>query len=473
MSPNLQRQCVQSKLPMNELTNHPALHQLSAAQAAEAIRQGQVTSEDIVRSCLERIEQLDPVLRAWVSLDRSLAIETAREMDRGPSRGPLHGVPMGIKDVIDTADYPTQFNSPIYAGRLSGRDAAVVALARGAGLVIIGKTATQEFATRGDAGPTRHPLSALHSPGGSSNGSAVAVASNMVPLALSTQTAGSIVRPASYCGVVGFKPSYGLVDTTGMRLIVPSFDTLGFHTRNAGDAALALKVFGMNGDPLNDSSDTFDTSDTFDAARPLRISICKSAVWCQASSAMREALYASASRLRDHGMQIDEVSLPPDFDELVAAHDTISDFEARQSLAFEWLHHRGGLSAGVQTKLIRGEAVSELIYQKARDLIDNCRRLVDTLFVGRDALLTPAAPDVAPVFSRTETGDSAFSKDWTTLGLPCIALPAPLVSGLPLGLQLVAEPGRDRWLMQIAKQVESAFSPFQSIHSNPSIRKHP
>ena len=280
----------------------------------------------------------------------------------------------------------------------------------------------------------------------------------MIPLAISTQTAGSIVRPASYCGVVGFKPSYGLVKTAGMRLIAPSFDTLGFHTRCADDAALALAVFGPHAKPLKDS---------FDATRPLRISICKSPVWHQASSAMRDALFASADRLRYHGIHIDEVQLPPLFDGLVAAHDTISDFEARQALDHEWQHHRSELSAGVQAKLIKGETVSESAYQQSRSLIENCRHLLDALFVDRDALLTPAAPDVAPVFSRTETGDSAFSKSWTALGLPCIALPAPINSGLPIGLQLIGGPERDNWLIQVAKKVEATF-----LISNETLRRH-
>lgn len=444
-------------LSMQEFQNHQVLCQLSTAQVAEAIRDGRVTSEDMVRSCLARIAQLDPALHAWASVDAAIALASAREMDSSPSRGPLHGVPIGIKDVIDTADFATQFNSPIYAGHRPGRDAAVVKAARAAGMVIIGKTATQEFATRGDAGPTRHPLSPLHSPGGSSNGSAVAVASGMIPLAISTQTAGSIARPASYCGVVGFKPSYGLVDTAGMRLIAPSFDTLGFHTRCVGDAALALAVLGARSVPLKDS---------FDAPQPLRISICRSPAWHLASSAMRESLFASADRLRDRGMQIEELQLPPLFDELGAAHDTVSDFEARQSLAHEWLNHRAGLSVGVQAKLLRGEAVSDLAYQKARGLIENCRSLVDALFADRDALLTPAAPDVAPVFSRTEIGDSAFSKGWTSLGLPCIALPAPISSGLPIGLQLVGGPDRDSWLIHVAQQVEATF-----LLSNPFLRR--
>ncbi len=446
---------------MQDFQNHPLLCQLSATQAAESIRDGRITSQDMVRSCLERIAQLDPALHAWASVDAAIALASAREMDSSPSRGPLHGVPIGIKDVIDTSDFATQFNSPIYAGHRPGRDAAVVKAAWAAGMVIIGKTATQEFATRGDAGPTRHPLSPLHTPGGSSNGSAVAVASGMIPLAISTQTAGSIARPASYCGVVGFKPSYGRVDTAGMRLIAPSFDTLGFHTRCVGDAALALAVLGARAEPLKA---------TFDATKPLRISICKSPAWPLASSVMRDALFASADRLREQGMHIDELQLPPMFDELGAAHDTVSDFEARQSLAHEWLNHRAGLSAGVQAKLLRGEAVSDLAYEKARVVIDNCRRLAGVFFADRDALLTPAAPDVAPVFSRTEIGDSAFSKGWTSLGLPCIALPAPMSAGLPLelplGLQLIGGPERDSWLMHVAQQVETSF-----LLSTPFLRR--
>lgn len=433
-------------------------HQLSAVEAAQAIRHGRLTSEQLVRSCLDHIARRNSELHAWATIDEAIALESAKEMDRSPPRGPLHGVPVGVKDVIDPADYPTQFNSPIHAGRRPGRDAAVVVRARQAGMVVIGKTATQEFATRGDAGPTRHPLSPLHSPGGSSSGSAVAVASFMVPLAISTQTAGSIVRPASYCGVVGFKPSFNRVDTAGLRLIAPSFDTLGFHSRSVDDAALALEVFsdGANHDHTNAA-----------LARPLRISVCQSPVWHKASTIVRAAVSSSIERLTEAGLYFDDVDLPAPFGELEAAHDTISDYEARQALAHEWLHHRAGLSAGVQAKLMQGEAISDAAYHRAQALVETCRVGLSGIFVNRAALLTPSAPDVAPPFSRTETGDSAFSKGWTAVGLPCIGLPIPYHLGLPIGMQLVGAPGCDTFLMHVARQVEATFS-----FPNQVLRRH-
>ena len=425
----------------------PAPHQLSAADAARRIAQGQLTSEQLVRSCLEEISRRDAQLHAWAALNGTATLAAAREMDRSRPRSALHGVPVGVKDVIDTSDFPTRFNSPIHAERRPARDAAVVARAREAGLVVLGKTATQEFASRGDAGPTRHPFSPAHSPGGSSNGSCVAVASSMVPLAISTQTAGSIVRPASYCGVVGFKPGFSVVDTSGTRLIVPSFDTLGFHARCVEDIALALEVFGSKlAEPRQGPE------------QALRISICRSPVWHKASVVVRDALAGAGTRLQQAGMLIDEIELPVDFDEIEAAHDTISDFEARDSLAYEWTHHRGRLSPGIQAKLLKGEATGEGNYNRAKAVIEACRASLSDLFARRDALLAPSAPDVAPPYSRTETGDSAFSKGWTALGLPCISLPLSTGPSLPIGVQFVGAPGRDWHLLDVAKQAEGAFT---------------
>lgn len=423
--------------------------QLSAAEAAQQIRLGRLTSEQVVRSCLDHIARRDPELHAWAALDESIAMASAREMDRSAARSPLHGVPVGIKDVIDTADFPTQFNSPIHAGRRPERDAAVVARARDAGLVVIGKTATQEFATRGDAGPTRHPLSPLLSPGGSSNGSCVAIAADMVPLAISTQTAGSIVRPASYCGVVGFKPGFGVVDTAGLRLIAPSLDTLGFHARCVEDVALALEVF---------AAATLYADADEGLTRPPHVSMVRSPLGPKASSAVWDKLMRAAASLTQAGLHVDELEPPTAFGELEAAHDTISDYEARHALAHEWTYHRHGLSAGVQAKLLKGEAIGDAAYHRAKALVESCRVMLRGLFEGRDALLTPSAPDVAPPFSRTKTGDSAFSKSWTALGLPCIGLPFPTRPGLPIGVQFVGAPGRDRRLLQVVRQAEAAFS---------------
>jgi Asp-tRNA(Asn)/Glu-tRNA(Gln) amidotransferase A subunit family amidase len=409
------------------------------------MRQGRLTSEQLVRSCLDHIARREPLLHAWAVIDGEAALAAARALDGEPARGALHGVPIGVKDIIDTAALPTAYNSPIYRGHRPSVDAAVVERARRAGLVLLGKTATQEFATRGDAGPTRHPLSATHSPGGSSNGSAVAVADCMVPLAISTQTAGSIVRPASYCGVVGFKPSFGLIDPSGMRRLVPSFDTVGIHARSVADAALALGALShWHGLETCLSG----------ACTGLRFAVCRTHSWSLASPAMRGALDHAVARLAAHGPPPGVVELPPVFALLNVAHDTISDAEARQALDVEWRKHRDGLSPGVQAKLRRGEAVSAEAYRQALRTVEHCRTALDDIFAGSDCLLTPSAPDVAPPFSRTETGDSAFNKPWSSLGTPSINLPVPAAGRMPLGVQLVAAPGHDTQLLRAAERLQ-------------------
>jgi Asp-tRNA(Asn)/Glu-tRNA(Gln) amidotransferase A subunit family amidase len=424
-----------------------APHRLSAAEASRAIREGRLSSEALVRSCLERIAQREPALQAWAALDAEGAIAAARALDAGPPRGPLHGVPVGIKDVIDSAGLPTGYNSPIYRGHVAAADAEVVRRARRAGLVVIGKTATQEFATRGDAGPTRHPHSAAHSPGGSSSGSAAAVADGMVPLAISTQTAGSIVRPASYCGVVGLKPGFGLIDTAGLRRLVPSFDALGVHARSVADAALALDALSdWGGLPAFQRGPGPDSD--------LRLAVCGLPCWPLASAAARQALDEAVTRLTAAGVRIEARALPQVFDALNAAHDTVSDWEARQTLDAEWQTQRAMLSAGVQAKLRRGEAVGAQALAQARETIARCRAALGEVFAGCDALLTLAAPDVAPPFSRTETGDSAFNKPWSTLGVPSINVPMPVAGRLPIGIQLAAAPGCDTQLLLAAAQVQ-------------------
>ncbi len=419
-------------------------YELTAGQAARAIREQRLTSEQLVRSCLNRIAAQEPVLQAWAAIDAEHAMATARALDAQPARGPLHGVPIGVKDVIDTSDLPTQYNSPIYRGHRPARDAGVVARARSAGLVIIGKTATQEFATRGKASPTRNPCSPGHTPGGSSSGSAAAVAALMVPLAISTQTAGSIIRPASYCGVVGFKPTFNIIDTAGIKPIVPSFDTLGVHARSISDAALALQVL----------SDWRGLEDFFHSpCASLRISVCRSPFWAHAETATRDTLAMVAGRLGNTDVRLQRTILPRVFHELGAAHDTISDYEARQSLAYEWDHRRAELSPGLREKLARGALVSVPAYRRACGIVKDCRAAGEELFRDGDCLLTASAPGLAPRFSDTDIGSSVFSKLWTTLGMPSVNVPMPAAGCLPIGVQIVARPGCDTQALQIADHV--------------------
>ena len=417
---------------------------LSAAEAAQAIRDGRLTSEQLVRDCLARIAAREGEVHAWTVIDADAAIATARELDRTPSRGPLHGIPIGVKDVIDTRDFATSYNSPIYRDHRPTADARVVEAAKAAGMVVLGKTVTTEFATRGFLGPTRNPNDLQYSPGGSSSGSAAAIADSMVPLALGTQTGGSIVRPASYCGIVGFKPSFDVIGTQGMKLTVPSFDTLGVLARTVEDAALGFHA--LTGQPMPDFGSV--------SALKLRVGICRSPFWPLAEPATREVLDAAATLLAGGGVGIVQAEMSALFDGLGAAHDTVSDYEAAKSLSWEWKHHRAQLSPGVQKKLQHGMAIAESAYQAALRLIVECRDQCAVLFGSVDCILTPSSPGSAPPFAAGDTGNAALNKLWTTLYMPCVNVPGPVSSGaMPTGVQVVGLRGRDGSTLLAAERI--------------------
>lgn len=422
-------------------------HSMSALQAAQAIRAGNLTSQALVRDCLDRIAARDSKVHAWVNIDANAALGAARILDAQPVRTMLHGVPIGVKDVIDAAGLPTECLSPIYRGNYPNQDAAVVARARQAGLVILGKTVTTELATRGAIGATRNPHDLRYSPGGSSSGSAAAVADRMVPLALSTQTAGSVIRPASYCGVVGFKPSFGVLDTTGMKPIAPTLDTLGLHARDVDDAAALYLI--LTGSPSALPGATPPGS--------LRVGVTGSPAAGQASL---DVLAKAANRLRDAGAKVDPVDLPPPCqEELDRAHDAISDYEAWQSLADERTQHWALLSSGIQEKLLKGQALGHAAYRSAVRHLHTARAAAASVFDRFDCLLTPSAPGPAPRFELRDTGSAACNKRWTALGVPAINLPASSINGLPIGIQLVGRPGGDIALLQAARGIATVLAP--------------
>jgi Asp-tRNA(Asn)/Glu-tRNA(Gln) amidotransferase A subunit family amidase len=404
---------------------------LSASAAARAIREKTLTAHALVTSCLERIAAREPQLRAWAVVDGEAALAAARQLDREPVRSPLHGVPIGVKDVMDAAGLPTRYNSPIYRGHYPRADAAVVARAREAGMIVLGKTATQEFATRGNVPATRNPHGLARTPGGSSSGSAAAVADGMIPLALSTQTAGSIIRPASYCGVVGFKPSFNAIPTAGMKAVVPSFDTIGLHSRSVEDAEAALRIFSAGFSPGAAS-----LLEAREGALP-RVGICRQLFQDKAEDAGLHALDLAAQALARAGVDTEEVELDEAYAALAGAHDTVSDFEGSHWLAPEQHRYPHLLSPGVREKLARGAEISEARYLAAWKLIEAGKRRIETLWPRWDVLLTVGAPGVAPLLLGNENGDSLFSKPWTALGLPCVGIPAGLAGGLPVGLQVV------------------------------------
>lgn len=409
-------------------------HRRTAAEAAQAIREGRLTSEQLVRDCIARIAAREGEVHAWTVIDAEAAIAAARALDHAAPRGPLHGIPIGVKDVIDTADFPTAYNSPIYHEHRPASDANVVQRAQAAGMIVLGKTVTTEFATLGAIGPTRNPTNTMHSPGGSSSGSAAAVADGMVPLAIGTQTAGSIIRPASYCGIVGFKPSFGAIGTAGVKLIAPSFDTLGLFATTVEDVALAYHV--LSGEPMPDFGSA--------TATKLRVALCHSPFWSLAEPATRQALDSAKRLLAAAGVDVVQVEMTTLFDVLGAAHDMVSDYEAWHSLAHEWAHHPRLVSRGVREKLQRGSVVRDAKWQEAQRLIAKCSAQTVSLFGSADCILTPSAPGAAPLFADNDTGNAAFNKLWTTLGMPCINVPVPVAPGaLPVGVQVVGLRGKD------------------------------
>ena len=424
-------------------------YQLTLGQMAKALRTKTLTSEALVTSCLERIAAVDPEVLAWARLDGNAALSRARELDQEPPRSLLHGIPIGVKDIIDTDDFITSYNSPIYQTHRPSTNANIVTRALDAGAIVLGKTTTQEFATRGNISPTRNPHSALHSPGGSSSGSAAAVGASMVPLALSSQTAGSIVRPASYCGVVGFKASYDLIDISGVKRMSPTLDTLGWHTRSVQDAAIALSLLS-NWQGLQEFERGLTTE--------LIVGIREAPFWPLAETATREALSLARERLERAGVRIIQISLPSGFEKLGAALDVIGDVEGLASLEHEWLNHRGGLSAGVHEKLQRAQTIKPQVYEEAKRLARTCSEQSASLFAGATCILTPSSPGYAPLLELKDPGDSCFSKLWTILGMPSVSIPIPLPGPLPIGLEIICPKGQDTLALQTAQRIENIMN---------------
>lgn len=416
------------------------VHELTAHEAAAEIAAGRLTSEKLVAACLERIEAREPQVGAWIHLDAKAALAEARERDRRPARGPLHGVPVGVKDIIDTADQPTACGSPIYEGHRPKADAACVALVREAGGIVLGKTVTTEFAYF-KPGKTANPRNPAHTPGGSSSGSAAAVADGMVPLAFGTQTAGSVIRPASFCGVVGYKASFDGLPMAGVKVLSQALDTLGVFARSVADICLMrAALVGAPAAPVRRASSP-------------RLGFCRTAQWGSAARETQKAVEAAAGALG-----AEEVELPAEFAELIEAQQTILAFEAARAFAWERRAHADQLSLRFRALLEEGAAVPFERYAKARKQAAACRRALAEVFKRFDALLTPAAPGEAPK-GLEATGDPLFNRMWTLLGNPCVTLPgAEGPNGLPVGVQFVGALGEDDALLDVCAWAETRLA---------------
>lgn len=422
--------------------NSPAPHELPAWQAARLLARRELSAVTLLRSCLDRIAEREPSVHAFAHLDEAGALAQAHALDSGPWRGPLHGLPLGVKDLFDTAAQPTTYGSQVFAGHRPAADAAAVVLCREAGAVLPGKTVTTEFAYF-HPGPTRNPQGLGHTPGGSSSGSAAAVADRMLPLALGTQTAASVIRPAAFCGVVGYKPSLGRVPLAGAKTLSVTLDTVGMFGRCVRDVALFGAVLTGDG-RLNDEA-------ALAAPAAPRIGLCPTPDAAQMDADVQAAWAHALRVLSPAAASLREAPWPAAMPDLVALQKAVMTFEMARSLSHERTAHRAALSERLRGLFDEGMAIDGAVHAANLQATQAARRLADAWFDDVDLLLAPSTLGEAPAGIEA-TGDPLFSRGWSLLGLPCIHLPfARGRNGLPVGLQIVGRWGDDHRLVAAAQ----------------------
>jgi len=427
---------------------------LNLNEAAADIREGRITSAELVSGCLERIKEVDETVQAWAFLDHEHAMHQAEAADQhrkeGKALGPLHGVPIGVKDIFDTSDMPTELGSPLWAGRTPRRDAAAVARLRSAGAVIMGKTVTTEYAYY-RPGKTRNPHDRERTPGGSSSGSAAAVAAFMVPGAIGSQTNGSVIRPAAFCGVVGFKPSHGLIPRSGALQLSRTLDHVGVFARTVEDAALLAEVLaGFDEDDADTRSLARPPLSSVAASEPPlppRFAFVRSPAWEHAEPVTREAFSELVKALEN---AVEEVELGANFAGAIDSHRTIMDVEMAHNLHRDYEKGKDQLSTPLRKLIERGRGHAAVDYLRAVAGIAPLNDALEALFNEFDAIVTPAAPGEAPR-GLDSTGNPIFCTTWTYLGTPAVTLPLlQSENGMPLGVQLVAPRGNDARLLRTA-----------------------
>ena len=414
-----------------------ALYRLTASRIVRAIAAGETTCEAVARACLERIAELEPQVQAWQHLDPEHVLRQARALDGSGARGPLLGVPYGVKDIIDTADLPTEYGTPIHRGHRPQRDAACVALTRKAGGVLMGKTVTTEFANV-HPGKTRNPHDLTRTPGGSSSGSGAAVGADMVPLALGTQTTGSTTRPASFCGVFGYRPTWGDLRLNGVMEASGTLDTLGILARSIEDVSLYRDVLlGIEPQPLASS-----------VPAP-RVGFCRTHNWDKVEPHTQRELERVAEQLARSGARLEDVTLPPDFAALEDAHRWISGFEMSRNLTWEIENHWDSISEEFRNgRLTDGLACTYEQYVSMRALMHHCRKLLLPVLDRFDVLLAPAAPGEAPPLWHPVPNPWVYMV-WTTMHVPSLTLPVLRgPNGLPIGVQIIGRHYDDRRLFE-------------------------
>jgi Asp-tRNA(Asn)/Glu-tRNA(Gln) amidotransferase A subunit family amidase len=414
---------------------------MTATEAARRIAAGTLRAEALIEICLDRIAACEGELRAFSHIDP----DQARQAAAAARPGPLHGIPVGVKDVLDTADMPTEYNSPIWAGHRPRADAASVAWTRAAGGVVIGKTVTTEFATR-KAGPTANPHGLTRTPGGSSSGSAAGVAAGFFPVALGTQTGGSVIRPAAFCGVVGFKPTYNTIPRLGMKLMSHSLDTIGVMARSVADCAFFAGAIARR---------DFGNPDQHPGAAP-RIGLCRSPVWDHAAPETQELWERVASALSRAGASVVSRELPERYAALDEAHPIVMQAESAASMGWELLNAPDGISDVLRGQLEWGLAQPETMLDSARSIFAQLQLGFPDVMDGLDILVTPSAPGEAPD-GLDFTGNPVFNSYWTALHVPCVTVPAGVgPNGMPLGIQIVGRGGEDRSTLAWAQWVAAA-----------------
>lgn len=413
----------------------------SARSLAAAVRAGDIDPRAPVDDCRAQIDRVEPGIRAWTQVDRDCVPDTTR-------KGPLFGVPVGIKDVIDTADLPTSYGSPIYAGHRPTADATCVARLRSVGAVVLGKTVTTEFASS-FPGPTRNPHDPARTPGGSSSGSAAAVAAGMVPVALGTQTAGSTIRPAGYCGVFGFKPTFGRVRLEGVKPLSSRLDTIGLFARDAADLDLVLDVLAEPG--------TLEPDDASRVEHP-RIAIARTSLWELAESSGKDAIDVAAERFERAGALVEEAEPPVDAKLLLDTLMEIVEHDVARSLATEYDTAKRDLSDRLRELIERGQIIDDERYAAALAIAERSRHDTAPYLSRFDFILALGVAGEAPI-GLDSTGDLSFCCPWTLLGVPAVSVPGLTgPAGLPIGVQLVTIWRHDRRLLRAASWAARALA---------------
>ena len=425
------------------------LTNLTATAAARLIADKELSSVELTQACLDRIEERNADVGAFRHLDPEYSLAEAARADGAAPSAPLHGVPFAVKDVIDTQDFPTEYGTPIHRGHRPTADAMCVALMREAGAVLLGKVVSTEYAIYNPA-ETRHPMNLDHTPGGSSSGTAASVCDRMVPIAFGNQTAGSLIRPAAFCGVYGLKPTYGTTDGAGILPLQLYFDTLGYMARCVEDIQ---SFYGIVSEQNQTGSWPLDK-------RP-KIGLCKTFQWEFAESEARSVLTQAAAKFAEQGAVVEEFNLPDAYADLVAVHRRVLYAGVAKSLDADYRASKDQMSDILVELIEEGQATSDEEYAEAHAYADQCRASANEMFDDFDAIICPSAPGEAP--KGFATGNPIFQVTWTLLGVPCLNLPVGSgPNGLPVGIQLIGRRYDDKTILALGQHLMRELKPIQA-----------